>query len=65
MVVDSKCYGLTPRIYLGGGAGNAHHSISGVVDAKNNEGELQIVQRNRKKTMLLYFIAALLPFTLS
>ena len=30
--VGGTCYGLTPRIYLGGGAGNADHSILGETD---------------------------------
>ncbi len=30
--VGSTCYGLTLRIYLGGGAGKAHHSILGETD---------------------------------
>ena len=30
--VGSTCYGLTLRIYLGGGAGNADHSILGETD---------------------------------
>jgi hypothetical protein len=31
-VVGSTCYGLTPSIYPGGGAGNADHSILGETD---------------------------------
>ena len=30
--VGGTCFGLTPRIYLGGGAGNADHSILGETD---------------------------------